>query len=1153
MNAERWERIQEILRATEELDPGERASRLDELCGADTELRREIDELLASGDEAEEYFADLAKRLGVGVESLADITLDEDPDQPEFEAGDRVRNFEILGVLGRGGMGVVYEARDVRLNRFAALKFLPRTRHAAGGGADRLFAEARAASALDHPNIATVYQVGESDGRAFIAMARHEGQTLRDRLRQGPLSRGEALDVAIQVARALSAAHGTGIVHRDVKPGNIFLTASGAVKLLDFGIAAVEHSGHELDGHGTLRYMSPEQRRREPPDARSDVWSLGVVLHEMLTGGPSPRVAAGGSEEAHADGAWTLPPLDKSVIPGPIRKVVDRCLSLDITRRYRDGAELVAALETARRADPARRLRRVAIPTVAATVGALALYAGLSIGTTDRVPLVAVGEIEDRDEVARGAGIDPAGLLTVHLARVKDVPLISSARIEQLRAQLGAGASGGPSRRELARLAGAEVAVEGRLRRDPAGALRLELARVDLTDGSRRPMAATTGDEPAALLREGARAVARALGVRDPPPLPALGSRSVLAHRLYEEGLRAYYEGDRVSANRLFSSALAEDSSFAMAAFYEWRSQWMDRVGRVGGSAAALRAALQNPEVPERERLLIRASLAASTWEPSTRVLAESLVTRHPHEVDGHLILGRLELLAARPLHAIPHLRRVIEADSLSLRGITPLCLACEALPALADAYRQIDSLDAAERTLREWLRWRPESPAVWSRLAAFYEEMGREDDALAARREEARFGPDRIMAALFVARAELRAGRWAEADRMLAERIRNGSPLVSREALWLLAISLREQGRLQEALETERVRVGRTPRRAGPSPDGGTHFEGQLLTELGRWDEAARVFSSLADRGRRSSSPGRAAKETLWPMAHLATALAAAGDTVALAVVIDSLEAIAPRSARARDRRLHHYARGLLYRLRGDLPAAERELRSATGPVYDKLNRVNLELGRVLLERGKPLEAIDVLEVALLGDVEGGHLYVSRTELHEVLGRANETAGEEDLAISHYAWAADAWERADALLQPRRDSVVARLRALSGRHVLWVDDDPDGNLEEIEHVASLGFRITRVTGTGEALGVYDPEAFDLVITDLGRLEGDRYNERAGLELLAALRRSDPHASVIFYTSTRAVDLFRDSALAGGARGITASTSELYRLVRPPD
>ena len=198
-----------------------------------------------------------------------------------------VSRYRIIEELGHGGMGVVYKARDIRLERLVALKFLSAGVAQNESARMRFMQEARTASALDHPNICTIYGIEDTDdGHMFIAMSCYEGENLRQRLERGSMSVKEAVSVAIQVAQGLAKAHDHGIVHRDVKPGNVMLTSDGGVKLLDFGLALLGESVRTTQpgtSVGTPAYMSPEQIRGEVCDGRTDVWSLGVLLYEMLT------------------------------------------------------------------------------------------------------------------------------------------------------------------------------------------------------------------------------------------------------------------------------------------------------------------------------------------------------------------------------------------------------------------------------------------------------------------------------------------------------------------------------------------------------------------------------------------------------------------------------------------------------------------------------------------------------------------------------------------------------------------------------------------------------------------------------------------------------------------------------------------------------
>jgi len=202
--------------------------------------------------------------------------------------GKIISHYKILEKLGGGGMGVVFKAQDTKLDRTVALKFLPQHLHLDEEAEMRFISEAKAASSFDHPNICTIHDIGKADDdQLFIAMACYEGETLKKKLDKGPVNVEEAIDIAAQVAEGLKKAHQKGIVHRDIKPANIFITNDGLVKILDFGLAKVSSQLNMTKvgtTMGTVAYMSPEQTKGEEVDHRTDIWSLGVVLYEMLSG-----------------------------------------------------------------------------------------------------------------------------------------------------------------------------------------------------------------------------------------------------------------------------------------------------------------------------------------------------------------------------------------------------------------------------------------------------------------------------------------------------------------------------------------------------------------------------------------------------------------------------------------------------------------------------------------------------------------------------------------------------------------------------------------------------------------------------------------------------------------------------------------------------
>ena len=341
--ADRWRQIEELFhRALEREEPG-RASFLDEACAGDDDLRQEVEALLA--EQIESGFLETPV-IEAEARELAQNN------RPTME-GKRIGTFEILSPLGRGGMGEVWRARDSKLGREVAIKTLPEE---FAKDEQRLVwfeREARLLASLNHPNIAAIYGLEEDNGTRFLVLELVEGDTLADRLKRGAIPVEESLKLALQIAEALEAAHEKGVIHRDLKPGNIKVTPDGKIKVLDFGLAKA-FAGDGADANlsqsptlsmaatqqgvilGTAAYMSPEQARGQEVDKRGDIWAFGVVLFEMLTGrgtfdgGTVSDVLAG---VLRADPDWNgLPPH----LHPRIQFLLERCLEKESRDRYGD-------------------------------------------------------------------------------------------------------------------------------------------------------------------------------------------------------------------------------------------------------------------------------------------------------------------------------------------------------------------------------------------------------------------------------------------------------------------------------------------------------------------------------------------------------------------------------------------------------------------------------------------------------------------------------------------------------------------------------------------------------------------------------------------------------------------------------------------------
>jgi serine/threonine protein kinase/Tol biopolymer transport system component len=435
MRRDRNSEVERICQAAMDLPPAERAAFVNEACGRDTDLRGEVEALLAQATAAGQFLETPALGWAVaGSQQAGNLARSTSPDDSILSsartivAGSRIGSFEIRGLIGVGGMGEVYRARDTRLERDVALKVLPDAVASDRSRLARFQREAQLLAALDHPNIATIYGFEEADGIRALVLELVEGPTLADRIDRGPIPLREALAIARQIVDALDAAHQKGIIHRDLKPTNIKVRPDGATKVLDFGLAKMLDRAPETSDStptrmlesmpglvlGTAAYMSPEQARGQPVDRRTDVWAFGCVLFEMLTGVAAFDGNTSGDIVAavlHTEPAWHRLPAST---PDAIRRALHRCLHKDGRLRLHDVADVRLELDDA--PAPESAVVRPSHPSLPRqvplwTATALAIVTAIAAITWAHRPVHAVAEPREmRLTIPTAPTTDPVSL-----------------------------------------------------------------------------------------------------------------------------------------------------------------------------------------------------------------------------------------------------------------------------------------------------------------------------------------------------------------------------------------------------------------------------------------------------------------------------------------------------------------------------------------------------------------------------------------------------------------------------------------------------------------------------------------------------------------------------------------------------------------------
>lgn len=669
----------------------------------------------------------------------------------------------------------------------------------------------------------------------------------------------------------------------------------------------------------------------------------------------------------------------------------------------------VATPSTTARVESRRRWSSVAVAGVAVAGVAAVLTANLWGRVLDRwgtrkQPTFAVGMIrEDGVPDSLRIGGVLTDMLATNLARVAELQVLGTSRLFELMLPGHDTAAAGYL--DAARRGGATEIFQGRLLSGPQWGLAMELQRVDIGSGIVKGAYRVAAADRYALIDSMTAAITRDLHLGVPSGSVADATTdSPIAYRLYEEGLRAYYSYDHSAARRLMQAALQEDSTFAMAAYYDALlvPAYADEVVP---RERALRLAVR---APDRERLRITASMLTLNMEPASVAVAESLSTRFPDDPRSYALLAETYWYRGDWSDAVRSIERAIALDSASESVEKQICRLCDDFYRLAEIYYWWDSLPALERTAQRFLRVRPTNHSPWDMLTRSAAVRG---DTAAANLYYRRFyqsNPAGVTAEYMLRQSTVMED-YDRVERDVQQLLVSSRTRETMDGRWIWSIALRNQGRLEDARKV-----------ASQFPDPTHLLEALVALDAGNPRTAVAIFDTMARDEQSHWQSAIRARHLTWNKTRLAMALAIAGDTARLRFLVDTIETWGQRSLYGRDRRSHHFVRGMLLAARKRDAEAVEELRQAIHSPTNGFTRINYELGKVLLRLDRPGEAVPIVRAALRGGIDGSNLYVTRTELHELLAQAFDMLGNRDSAAVHYGAVVRAWARSDPAFRVR-------------------------------------------------------------------------------------------------------------------------------------
>ncbi|HXF49484.1 MAG TPA: protein kinase [Verrucomicrobiae bacterium] len=984
--------------------------------------------------------------------------------------GQTISHYKIVEKLGEGGMGIVYRAHDTKLDRDVALKFLPPHLATDPLEKERFLREARTASALNHPNIATVFEIDEYYDQIFLAMELVEGKSLKELVKSETLPIKKVLDIAVQVCEGLTAAAEKGVVHRDIKSDNILLTPKNQIKIMDFGLAKFKGAGQLTQAGstvGTAAYMSPEQAAGEDVDHRSDIFSFGVVLYELLTGKlPFRGEHAGGL--AYSILNEEPPPLarfnDKAT--PELQRVVSKALAKDRSERYQHIDDMAADLRRERKAleyakapvvphpeaihKPKKNILKILVPTSAAALLALLFFifnpfkvevsrqqteAGGSQNSLAVMYFENIPDPEDKDHT----GEMLVNLLITSLSQVPGLEVISRERLYDIQTELGNAREERitPSlATQIAQRAGVKTMLLGSiLQKEPQLAVTSRL--IDVKSGKILNSQRITGfstaqmfpmvDSLAALVRSG-------LNVS---PAPAAETKSVAEVTTSSpEAYRSYLEATELAKKFYYSEADAAikraielDSNFAMAYFglAQSRGSFGDNVG--------LRKALQKAwqlrkNVTEKERLQIEAAYASdveNNFAKRTKIL-EELLQKYPHEQDIYQEAGGM----------YQRLFDFEKAEQIYRAGLKNDSLDKALWNSLAYLYAGLGKRTEAMEAVGRYLRIAPGEPNPYDSKGEIHFVFGEIDSALYWYRKAVSFRTDFVTIEKLGFDA-VRQGNYAEAEKYFQQF--SSTPDKAQKA-WAegdFVLITVHRGQLKQAQKQLLELLSSFQAQKLPEPANETHYAlATLAAETGDYAAMLKYAKKRAAERKEENPTGFMHWRDVLALAYVKN-----GDSKAAYKIMEDLKKDLPKNQR-RWQPSYDYLSGVLAFEEGKYALAVEQFQKALKPLFP-MGAPQYPYAVCLLKTGRLREAIaefermtwwtfistDNLNFNFLPVT--GHWSVTSVKAHYWLGVAYEQKGDKERARKEYETFLEIWKDAD-FNSPEIADAKVRLERLKGK-----------------------------------------------------------------------------------------------------------------------